>query len=72
MKISPTGRSRYRELKRSFRSSVLVLQLEFRKQGTVYFNEPCGVDSKEYDDTYWKDADIKDLTLLDGGILNER
>lgn len=54
-----TGRIRYREKKRWFRRSVLVLQVE--EQQTRYSNE--GHSSNEI--LFWRDATIEDLLTGD-------
>lgn len=56
-----TGKIRYREQKRLFRSGVLVLQVEETIKNTRVVFSGSRLDEEEYEYTEWRDAKITDL-----------
>lgn len=56
-----TGKTRYREKRRLFRSSLLVLQVEERHQGHHTYSTGFSVESDPYDFTDWRDAKPIDI-----------
>lgn len=57
--MSLTGRTRYREHKRAMRPSLLVLQVEYKG---LHMDSVGGMD----DYTAWRDAEVQDITTLEG------
>jgi len=67
-----TGKARYREHKRLFRTSVLVLQIgEESKLGAYIDHNGDDLAPPSWDEnkiiTTWRDAKVEDLTYIKGG-----
>lgn len=61
-KITPTGKTRHRAMKRWFGPPLMVLQVQERHEGYIQDEHGSGPDFNYLE---WRDAIIQDLTVKD-------
>jgi hypothetical protein len=66
MSVRLTGRRRYREKKRLFRPSLMVLQVEYDWKITIIDRHKV----HETITTHWRDATVEDLMIIPAGVAN--